>query len=178
MPCRIGRPVAPIGLDAVRPPSRHGGRPAAARPPDEKSCILPTALLADRRSSHVETRPYLIVGGLLANLFAGALVGAACALIFGPAWNMGIAMLAGMGLGMLIALPVSFLFGALFGAMEVMLPVMLTGMFTSMVVAMRATMEPIAWLEAAKTGSWLGLMSVGACYAANAILRRRKSPWI
>lgn len=126
----------------------------------------------------METRLYFIVGDLLSNLFVGALVGTVCAFIFGPAWNMWIAMLVGMALGMLIAIPLSLLFGALFGALEVMLPVMLTAMFVGMVMAMRAAVEPIAWLEAAQTSLWLSLMSLGACYAADAILRRRKSPWI
>ena len=61
----------------------------------------------------METRPYFIAGDMLANLFAGALVGAICAWLFGPGWNMWVAMLVGMPIGMIVALPVAGLLGAL-----------------------------------------------------------------
>ena len=125
----------------------------------------------------METRLYFIVGDLIANIVTGALVGAACALIFGPAWNMWLAMLVGMIVGMAIALPLFLLLGALFGAMEVMIPTMLTAMVVSMVIPMAAAMTPISVAGAAQQGAWYGVGTLAMCYAANAIIRTRASRW-
>lgn len=126
----------------------------------------------------METRPYFLFGDVLANLFAGALIGGVCALLFGPGWNMWVAMLVGMPLGMIIALPLAITLGALFGAMEVMLPTMTTAMLVSMVIPMMAAMGQITVLAASELGAVLGLCCLALCYLANARLRRRASPWI
>ena len=55
----------------------------------------------------METRAYFVVGDLVANVGTGALVGLAMAGIFGPDWNMFVAMLLGMALGMALSLPPS-----------------------------------------------------------------------
>jgi hypothetical protein len=126
----------------------------------------------------MERRLYFIVGDLLVNLLAGAIVGASCALIFSPGWNMWVAMALGMPLGMFIALPLAILCSTLFGAMEVMLPVMITSMVVSMVVPMTAAMAKITVLHGIVIGCWLALASLAVCYLANAYLRRRTSQWI
>lgn len=126
----------------------------------------------------METRFYFVLGDVLANLLAGVIVGAACAWIFGPAWNMWLAMLVGMPLGMILALPVAMALGALFGAMEVMLPVMVTAMTVSMVVPMMAAMGQLSLRTAVETGCWLAFASLGICYAANAVIKKRTPPWI
>jgi hypothetical protein len=126
----------------------------------------------------METRLYFLFGDVLANLLAGALIGVGCALLFGPGWNMWVAMAVGMPLGMLFALVLAILLGALFGAMEVMLPVMVTAMVVSMVVPMMAAMSQVTILSAAELGSVLGLCCLALCYWANARLRARRSPWI
>ena len=129
----------------------------------------------------METRPYFIFGDLLANSLAGVLVGLATAALFGPGWNMLIAMFLGMALGMVLSMPVAFPLGALFGAMEVMLPVMTTGMVAGMVVSMAAAMapitEPVSLARGAELGFYSGLATLASCYVANIWIRGRTSQW-
>jgi len=125
----------------------------------------------------LETRPYFLVGDLLANVTVGALVGVASAAVFDPGWNMILAMLAGMALGMVLSLPSLLGFVALFGAMEIMVPAMTTGMVAGMVVSMSATMEELPFASAAALGAKSGLGVIVAIYLANAIVKRRASLW-
>ncbi|MCP4904858.1 MAG: hypothetical protein GY910_07745 [bacterium] len=129
----------------------------------------------------METRPYFVLGDLFANSLAGVLVGLAVAALFGPGWNMILAMFVGMALGMVVSLPVALPLGALFGAMEVMIPVMTTGMVTGMVVSMSATMatmaEPLSLGRGAALGLYCGLGTLAACYVANLWIRGRTSRW-
>ena len=125
----------------------------------------------------MEIRPYFLIGDLAANGFAGALVGVAMALIFGPSWNMILAMFAGMGIGMILSMFVALPCGAFFGAMEVMVPVMTTGMVAGMVVSMAAAMEEVSLFRGAEIGVMCGVVTLLACYAANALIRRRGSKW-
>ena len=127
----------------------------------------------------METRPYFIFGDFVACLVTGAVVGAACAAIFGPGWNMILAMFVGMALGMALALPLNFLaFLALFGAMEVMVPTMLTGMVAGMAVAMQASMREATVLEGAYAGATLGFVTLIGTYVLNGLLTRRTEPWM
>ena len=129
----------------------------------------------------METRPYFIFGDVLANSLSGIVVGAARAALFGPRWNMILAMFVGMALGMVISLPIALPLGALFGAMEVMVPVMTTGMVAGMVVSMASAMaspaEPISLGRGAELGFYSGLGTLAACYAANIWIRGRASRW-
>jgi hypothetical protein len=129
----------------------------------------------------METRPYFVLGDLLANAMAGTLVGLAMAALFGPSWNMFLAMFVGMALGMALSLFVALPMGALFGAMEVMVPVMTTGMVSGMVVSMAATMtakmEPLSFSQAAELGLYSGIATLAACYVANAWIRGKASRW-
>ena len=125
----------------------------------------------------METRPYFVLGDVLANSVVGALVGLASAAVFGPGWNMIIAMLAGMALGMVISLPALLGFVVLFGAMEVMVPAMTTGMVAGMVVSMSATMGPLSFASAAVLGVKSGLGVLAAIYLANIIVKRRAALW-
>jgi len=125
----------------------------------------------------METRPYFVLGDLLANVATGALVGLVMAGLFGPAWNMLLAMFAGMALGMAISLPPALLFGAFFGAMEVMVPVMTTGMVAGMLVSMAAAMGEVALGHGASLGAWSGAGVMLATYVANALIRRRTPRW-
>lgn len=125
----------------------------------------------------METRPYFVFGDLFANALAGTVVGLAMAALFGPGWNMIVAMFVGMALGMVIAMPIAFPLGALFGAMEVMVPVMTTGMVAGMVVSMAAAMEPVSLARGAQLGLYSGIGTLVACYAANAWIRGRASRW-
>jgi hypothetical protein len=125
----------------------------------------------------IETRPYFLLGDLVSNLGVGALVGSLSALLFGPGWNMLVAMVVGMALGMLVAIPFALLLGALFGAMEIMVPVMTTGMVAGMVVSMGAAMEPCSFARGAQLGALSGLGAMVAIYLANALIRGRTSHW-
>jgi len=118
----------------------------------------------------MELRPYFLFGDLLASAFNGALVGLIVAALIGPSWNMLIAMVVGMGLGMVIALPGSFLFTPFFGAMEVMIPVMVTGMSAGMVVGMGAAMSELPLSEAAFWGAGVGVGVVMVIWVVNARL--------
>ena len=125
----------------------------------------------------METRPYFVLGDVLANSVVGALVGLASAAVFGPGWNMIIAMLAGMALGMVISLPALLGFVVLFGAMEVMVPAMTTGMVAGMVVSMSATMGDLTLAQAALLGAKSGLGVLVAIYLANVVVKRRAALW-
>jgi len=125
----------------------------------------------------LETRPYFVLGDVLANSVVGALVGVASAALFGPGWNMIIAMLVGMALGMVISLPALLGFVVFFGAMEVMVPAMTTGMVAGMVVSMSATMGPLSFASAAVLGVKSGLGVLVAIYLANIIVKRRAALW-
>ena len=125
----------------------------------------------------METRPYFLAGDLLANAATGALVGFVMALLFGPAWNMIVAMLGGMAIGMAISLPLAIGLGALLGAMEVMLPVMTNGMVAGMVVSMAASMGEVALSRGAELGAVSGVGVLVATYLANAMLRSKGSQW-
>ncbi|MGE4651801.1 MAG: hypothetical protein AAEJ53_13010 [Myxococcota bacterium] len=125
----------------------------------------------------METRPYFVLGDVLANSVVGALVGVASAALFGPGWNMIIAMLVGMALGMVISLPALLGFVVFFGAMEVMVPAMITGMVAGMVVSMSATMGPLSFASAAVLGVKSGLGVLVAIYLANIIVKRRAALW-
>ncbi len=125
----------------------------------------------------METRPYFLVGDLIANAATGALVGLVMAWLFDPQWNMFVAMLAGMALGMAVSLPPSILLGALFGAMEVMVPVMTTGMVVGMIVPMAASMGEIGLARGAGMGALSGVAVLMATYCANAVIRSKGSQW-
>jgi hypothetical protein len=129
----------------------------------------------------METRPFFVAGDLASNVLVGALVGGVLALLFGPGWNMFIAMVVGMVLGMVVSLPFAFLLGALFGAMETMLPVMTTGMLAGMVVSMAAAMAASAEAVGFAHGAWLGCLSgfgiFVATYLANAVVKPRAARW-
>ncbi len=121
----------------------------------------------------VEKRPYFVMGDLIANLSAGALVGAIAVQSMGPSWNMWISMCVGMVAGMLLSMLVAFPAMALFGAMEVMLPVMLTGMVAGMVVSMMAAMDSLPIARGVVWGAVCGVLTLAACYLANAWIGKR-----
>ena len=71
-----------------------------------------------------EKRPYFVIGDLLSNAGAGAVVGAAVAQLVGDGWPLPAGMVAGMVSGGLLATILASAASLLFGALEVMLPVM------------------------------------------------------
>ena len=125
----------------------------------------------------METRPYFVFGDLVSNVLAGIVTALSLSLMFGPGWNMWVAMIIGMVLGMLITLPIAFLFGALFGAMEIMLPVMTTGMVAGMVVSMSGAMADVGMMAAIEYGALSGLGVMVVTYLLNAIVKPRAKKW-
>jgi len=128
-------------------------------------------------SRQLETRPYFVFGDLAVNTTAGVLIGLVSAALFGPSWNMLVAMVVGMAIGMALSMPFALISGALFGAMEVMLPVMTTGMVAGMVVSMAAAMGDVSFGWAAKVGACCGIGVIAATYLANALIKPRASRW-
>lgn len=126
--------------------------------------------------TQIETRPYFVVGDLIANSALGALVGVCCALVIPQNWPSLVAMMAGMFLGMLIAIPVQLASSLLLGAFETMLPMMLSGMSSGMLVAMMASQKPIPWRDGLTAGALAGLAVVAFTYAMNALLTREAKP--
>ena len=125
----------------------------------------------------MENRPYFVVGDLISNLAAGAIVGGVCALLLPAGWNMVAAMVVGMAIGNVISLPVAFLFTGPFGAMEIQLPVMLTGMVAGMATAMQSSMMPMAFSEGARLDAFCGFGVLVATYVASALLKARAQRW-
>lgn len=125
----------------------------------------------------METRRYFVMGDIVSNVVAGALVGGACAVLLPPEWNMAVAMITGMALGVATSLPAGFLLSGLFGAMETLLPVMTTGMVAGMAVAMQSSLTAIRPEDAAWIGGLCGLSVVIATYLANAFIKPRAARW-
>ena len=117
------------------------------------------------------------MGDIVSNVVAGALVGGACAVLLPPEWNMAVAMITGMALGVATSLPAGFLLSGLFGAMETLLPVMTTGMVAGMAVAMQSSLTAIRPEDAAWIGGLCGLSVVIATYLANAFIKPRAARW-
>ena len=126
--------------------------------------------------TQIETRPYFVVGDLIANSALGALVGVCCALVIPQNWPSLVAMMAGMLLGMLIAIPVQLASSLLLGAFETMLPMMLSGMSSGMLVAMMASQKPVPWRDGLTAGALAGLAVVAFTYVMNALLTRAANP--
>lgn len=118
-----------------------------------------------------------MLGDLTVNVVAGSVIGLISAALFGPSWNMWLAMLFGMTFGMVISLPLAILSGALFGAMEVMIPVMTTGMVAGMLVSMAAAMGEVSFGWAARVGACSGVAVAVATYLANSVIKRRAVRW-
>lgn len=162
-------------------PQQSRGRKSAVEParnvPYETSVSRdPLAKEANRKMTKLETRPYFVVGDLLANSGLGALVGVCCALVIPQNWSSFVAMMAGMFLGMLIAIPVQLASSLLLGAFETMLPMMLSGMSSGMLVAMMASQGLVPWRDGLATGALAGLAVVAFTYVMNALLTREANP--
>lgn len=134
--------------------------------------------MCDRGSneeSMFEKRPYFVIGDLVSNAGAGAVVGSTIALVVGDGWPVPAGMAAGMALGGLVATILSAAASLLFGALEIMLPVMTTGMAAGMLVGMRAAAGSAA--APAATGALTGVAVLAATYILNAHLRARGTRW-
>ena len=121
----------------------------------------------------MERRPYFIIGDLLTNAVAGAVVALICTAVFGPAWPLAVAMVAGMFVGSVVGMILAALASVAFGAFEVMLPVMTTGMLVGMLAAPRAVPSP----DAAAGGALVGVGVLAVTYLLNARIHRQGGTW-
>ena len=121
----------------------------------------------------MERRLYFLFGDIVSNTGVGALVGLVVVLSVREGWPPLLAMVSGMLLGDVVALPAIVLLSILFGAMEVMVPVMLTGMVTGMLVAMLMAMRGLSAGAAVAIGMLVGLLTLGATYIVNARVQRQ-----
>jgi hypothetical protein len=124
----------------------------------------------------MDHRLYFVLGDLLANVFAGAIIGALVWLLTPHGWNMWLVMVAAMAVGMLLATLLWLPLSPLLGAMEVMLPLMLTGMLAGMVVGMHAAMARFDAGQAALEGAVCGLVGIVVVWILNNSLRGPQAP--
>ena len=118
----------------------------------------------------MDKRLFFMIGDLVANVVSGTIAGLAAWAIVDPAWNMWLAMLAMMVLGMALGLVLFFPFSIKLGAMEVMLPLMFSGMLGGMVVGMLAAMVPLSLASALAHGAVSGLAGILCIWIANSML--------
>ena len=119
----------------------------------------------------MDNRLYFVLGDILANIVIAALIGALAVVIVDTGWNMWLAMVLMMVIGMALALPGAFLFGYWFGAMEIMVPVMQAGMWSGMVVGMWQAMSPLSVQQGMLIGAVTGLVVLNVIWVANIALR-------
>lgn len=81
-----------------------------------------------------------VLGDHVAGAMTGAATAAAIAVVVTPAWDMALAMVAGMGIGMLVHVSLMLLYGPLLGMFQVMVPGSLIGMYGGMIFGMRDSM--------------------------------------
>jgi hypothetical protein len=119
----------------------------------------------------MDNRLYFVLGDILSNIVIAALIGALAVVIVDTGWNMWLAMILMMVIGMALALPGAFLFGYWFGAMEIMVPVMQAGMWSGMVVGMWQAMSPLSVQQGVLIGAVTGLVVLNVIWVANIALR-------
>jgi hypothetical protein len=124
----------------------------------------------------METRLYFLTGDVLACAFIGGVTGALSAGLVDTSWNMWVAHVVCMLLGMILAFPLALPFMAAFGAMEVMMPTHFAGMFAGMWVGMQAAMEPTSVAAGLWTGASIGVVSLFLIYLANLWLVAKGDP--
>ncbi len=119
----------------------------------------------------MDNRLYFVLGDILSNIVIAALIGALAVVIVDTGWNMWLAMILMMVIGMALALPGAFLFVYWFGAMEIMVPVMQAGMWSGMVVGMWQAMSPLSVQQGVLIGAVTGLVVLNVIWVANVALR-------
>lgn len=116
----------------------------------------------------METRPYFIVGDILACVAAGAVAGWVAYLSVPGDWHAVSGMILGMAIGMILGMFAGMLTGLLFspffGAMELMLPTALTGMIAGMVLGMWQAMGALNLEDALWYGGCIGLLCLVFTY--------------
>jgi len=134
------------------------------------SSVVRISIIGLLEGCFLERRFYFLAGDALSNGITGMASAWLATVIVDPTWHMLTAMLAGMGLS-LILMP---LLVGLFGAMEVMLPVMLTAMFAGMAFGMAGAMYVLTALEVLLGGGLIAILVLLLTYAANAGMQGRR----
>jgi hypothetical protein len=119
----------------------------------------------------MDNRLFYVVGDLVANVVIGAIVALVAWLIVSPGWNMWLAMISMMALGMVLGLAMFFPFSIKLGAHETMIPAMYTGMWAGMFVGMIAAMMPLTMRHAAELGVMVGAAEIVFIWIVNTLLR-------
>ena len=121
----------------------------------------------------MQDKLYFLVGDTIANAFTGTIAALSCLMVFDSEWNMLLAMMLGMALGMFVSLiSISLVFIRYFGAMEIMVPTMLGGMLSGMLFAMGITMTELSASDAIVGGALVGLLTLLATRVADSKLRQ------
>ncbi len=114
---------------------------------------------------------------VLGDYLAGALIGSGTALVVRwavwPGMDMVLAMLLGMGIGMVVHLVLGFALAPLLGMFETMVPGSFIGMYGGMLFGMRDSMAAGSRAEMAAlgVGALFGAITVLAVKAYDAVLR-------
>jgi len=119
----------------------------------------------------MDNRPYFFLGDIFSNVVTGIAAGWLSWLLIGTAWNMWLAMVAAMVVGMVVAGILFIPLSVFFGAMEVMVPTMLSGMLSGMVVGMWCAMVPVEAIDVVLAGGASGLAGFGIVWLFNLVLR-------
>jgi hypothetical protein len=104
------------------------------------------------------------IGDFLVGMLVGVLTALAVRAVMWPGIDMVIAMLVGMGLGMIIHFVVAFAVGPLLGMFQTMMPASVIGMYGGMFFGMRDSMDAgsATWGAAALVGAIFGAVVVAA----------------
>jgi hypothetical protein len=119
----------------------------------------------------MDRRLFYALVDFLASLVIGAISGLVAWSIIDTGWNMWLAMIAMMALGMIIGMACYFPLASRLGAMEVMIPAMYSGMWGGMVVGMMSAMMALPMHHAIEMGAACGIGEIVFIWVANTILR-------
>lgn len=124
-----------------------------------------------------ERRPYFVIGDIVCNGIAGAVVATTIVRLVDVSWPMPLGMFVGMVGGSLIALILALAASPLFGAFEVMLPMMTTGMVIGMLAGMGQVSGGLTPGTAAVNGALGGGVVLVGTYILNTYVRSRGDVW-
>jgi hypothetical protein len=124
-----------------------------------------------------ERRPYFVIGDLICNALAGAVVGTTVVWLVDVGWSPALGMFAGMVVGSFIAMLLAMAGSTLWGALEVMLPMMSTGMVVGMLAGMSAASRTMTTTTVSIGGALVGVAVLVGTYSLNAYVRSRGDVW-
>jgi hypothetical protein len=124
-----------------------------------------------------ERRPFFVIGDLVCNALAGAVVAMSVVRLVDGGWPMPVGMLVGMVAGSLLALLLAMGVSTVLGALEVMLPMMTTGMVVGMLAGMGPATGIMTTGAAATNGTLVGVVVLVGTYILNAYVRSRGDVW-